>query len=891
MTTARIPSILTFALLAVSGCSSETPAVLTPAPGNEAPQVSAGAAQVVASGATVTLSGTAVDPDGTVASVLWTKVSGPEVVLQNPNQLTATFVAPEVLENTELLFRLSATDNEGATSSATTTVTVEPGADLPGKTLSECVIEDPRREVGAGLDAPGIRLEVQGPPVGEVTGDCAGNQDFRYGSGLYDITGVVANTSGMGWENPLQVFSALHTRLYSRAFVIESPCNDQRILFVSADIGLMWPGIRHGVLTAIAADEVLAEAYGPANTMLSVTHTHAGPAGYEHGNGSNLFHYGYDDTQYQTIVGGIVQSIRLAHANIVAHEESGPIRLAHGELLNTNINRSKAAFVLNPEEERLAFTNARGEEVQVNKRMVQLDLVRETGSAVGVINWFGVHPTVVGPTQPFVSSDIKGFASLGFERIMKTRYDADAGADNFVAAFAQADEGDSSPNIFVEEFPTPDPRRGGGVDDLDSNAISGTKHLARALELFGTGTPLSGPVDYRFFHVRIDNITVTDPSVLGRLKHPPEMDAEIKRTCSGALGASFGAGDEDGRGPTVEGARCDSDPDLLEAAFKDAQVLLNTRLTGFPGTWPAESIPPHVTSAIVMCNVTPAVLPGDFSCQAEKPVFLPTGSTILPFQLFRVGNFALLGLPWEVTTMSARRIRELMLEELAPAGIDTVVVAGLVNDYVHYLTTREEYSSQQYEGASNLFGPWTLAAVMQESRRLAQALQMGQPVAAGPAKGGSTSGFPTRPPYIPSDTLAPLAGTLVTDAPAQAAPGQTVRAEFVAGHPRNDLRIQSSYAYAERQAADGNWEVVATDRDPELLFIWQPLTPSPLPIDPPHIGPSTAAVAWTLPRNLPGGTYRLRHEGAARFSSAVPAMPYSGVSRPFTVTGSAEVCP
>lgn len=37
-----------------------------------------------------------------------------------------------------------------------------------------------------------------------------------------------------------------------------------------------------------------------------------------------------------------------------------------------------------------------------------------------------------------------------------------------------------------------------------------------------------------------------------------------------------------------------------------------------------------------------------------------------------------------------------------------VVVAGPANTYAHYVTTREEYAVQRYEGASTLFGPCTL---------------------------------------------------------------------------------------------------------------------------------------------------------------------------------------
>lgn len=42
-----------------------------------------------------------------------------------------------------------------------------------------------------------------------------------------------------------------------------------------------------------------------------------------------------------------------------------------------------------------------------------------------------------------------------------------------------------------------------------------------------------------------------------------------------------------------------------------------------------------------------------------------------------------------------------------------VVIAGLTNTYSSYVTTREEYAAQRYEGASTIFGPSTLDAYIQ----------------------------------------------------------------------------------------------------------------------------------------------------------------------------------
>lgn len=750
--------------------------------------------------------------------------------------------------------------------------------------LAQCVRSSPLLQIGAGLDAPG-RLEIPVTPGPQPSGNCRDNTQFRFGSGIYDITGVIANNTGMGYEDLMHILGGIQTRQHARAYIIESPCNGKRIVFVSTDTGMVFGAVRQGVLDAIAADPALSAFYGPDNAMFTATHTHSGPSGYSHYNAHNFFHAGFDAATYNAITQGIVEAVRRAHANLQAHPQTAPIRLAVGELLNANINRSKPAFRQNPQAERREFLNSRGEEVDVDKRFVQLNLVRGD-TAIGVINWFGVHPTSVGQTLSLASSDNKGFASLGFERIMRTRYDAPPGTDTFVAAFAQTDEGDSSPNIFIEQHATPDPARGGGATDFESSAISGTKQLNKALELFTQGAPLSGPVDFRTLNVAMDAVEVTDPVVLASLRHPPELDANPKRTCAAGLGISFGAGAEDGPGPTVEGVSCADTPDVIAAATADAQALAGGKL------------PPNVVAQTALCRQD-QLAPLNLGCQAEKPVLFIVGPplnaepAVLPLQLFRVGNFALVGIPMEVTTMSARRIRKTLLEVLAPIGVDTVVVAGLANDFVHYLTTREEYAIQHYEGASTLFGPWQLAAVQQETRKLALAMRDSQPAPAGTAIPRTPAPTMTvRPPYVPSDLPGQggMFGSLLSDVPATAARGETVQAQFQAGHPRNDLKLQSSYVFVERRQADGSWQIVARDRDPELHFVWLPQSGQLTPVDL-VTGPSTATAAWTIPNDTPAGIYRLRHAGVAHMTPLLPPQAYEGMSREFTITGTPGTCP
>ena len=76
---------------------------------------------------TVTLSGTgSSDPeeDSDDLTYAWMQFSGPDVMLDNANTSMATFIAPELTASTALSFRLTVTDSERATATATEVVVV-----------------------------------------------------------------------------------------------------------------------------------------------------------------------------------------------------------------------------------------------------------------------------------------------------------------------------------------------------------------------------------------------------------------------------------------------------------------------------------------------------------------------------------------------------------------------------------------------------------------------------------------------------------------------------------------------------------------------------------------------------------------------------------------------
>ena len=67
-------------------------------------------------------------------------------------------------------------------------------------------------------------------------------------------------------------------------------------------------------------------------------------------------------------------------------------------------------------------------------------------------------------------------------------------------------------------------------------------------------------------------------------------------------------------------------------------------------------------------------------------------------QILRIGQFVIVGVPGEFTTMSGRRLRKAVNETLVKGGMPAetqVVIAGLSNVYSDYITTYEEYQAQR----------------------------------------------------------------------------------------------------------------------------------------------------------------------------------------------------
>lgn len=159
---------------------------------NQAPSANAGADQTVNEEATVSLSGSGSDTDGTIASYAWVQTSGTTVMINNADQAQASFTAPAVEADDSLSFKLTVTDDDGATAESTTTIIVKnldttpPVISLNGEANLELTVGDTYTEAGATATD-----NVDGP----VTVNTTGAVDTST-AGTYTITYTATDAAG-----------------------------------------------------------------------------------------------------------------------------------------------------------------------------------------------------------------------------------------------------------------------------------------------------------------------------------------------------------------------------------------------------------------------------------------------------------------------------------------------------------------------------------------------------------------------------------------------------------------------------------------------------------------------------------------------------------------------
>lgn len=668
----------------------------------------------------------------------------------------------------------------------------------------------------------------------------ATNQNFDYyvGTGIADITGPAAEIVTMGYADSNHTLEGIHMRLWARSFVVKDKQTQQKVAFVSADLGQLFQSVKEGVMKELHSRGY--NDYTHNNVMLSATHSHSGPGGYAYHGLYNVSTWGFIEDNYNTIVRGIAHAIIEADTNL----EPGYLEVNTGHLEGISANRSQEAYNNNPQALRSQYNS------NVDTTMTVLNLKNSAGQLLGVFNWFAVHAVSMSQRNHLLSGDNKGTASYLYEQVMNTDYTS---SKTFVAGFSQANCGDITPNVNLDGT-------GLGANDFESSYIAGNRQFLKAKELSDTATMrLTGSIDFRhqFVDMRYKEIAAQ------------YTDGQVRATYPATMGYSFAAGTEDGRtnlpvffeGMTSDVYTYDGAPNFVKIA--QGLMTLAPKFSDMSGIKYPELWTLHYPKPVL------------FAPSMVKPD--PWTPQIIPMQMFKLGQFSLLAVPSEFTTMAGRILKKDIKDKLNTAtGQDHVVaLAGLSNSYSSYVTTPHEYDQQHYEGGSTQFGRWTLAQYRQVFDQLASAILDGTSVTAGPTPPDLSDEQQTFQTGVIFDNVPPFKdfGDIKYDANSAYNKGNTVSVTFWGGHPKNDLRTGGSYLFVQR-LENGSWKNVAYDWDLATKMYW--IRESTL------LGYSFTKIDWTIPADAPSGTYRIVHNGAYKTITG-NIYQYQGSSRAFTV--------
>ncbi|MCO4745536.1 MAG: neutral/alkaline non-lysosomal ceramidase N-terminal domain-containing protein [Proteobacteria bacterium] len=511
-----------------------------------------------------------------------------------------------------------------------------------------------------------------------------------------DFTGIEL----LGWGQPEGRIERVESALQVRAVALEA--DGQRLVYLCAELCFITQSLRDGLFTVLASRGIeLAEP----ELVVAATHTHSGPAGFAHALFYNLSNPGHHPEVYACIVSTFADAVEAALSSM----EPGQVWLNRGEIpLDEPVafNRAIPSFLRNPDAPTIDVTRP---ETATNRDLTVLRVDGESGPRAAIC-WFACHNTNVHFDNRALHGDNKGVAASLFEDHAASR-----GHSEFVGIFAQGASGDVTPNYRPS-------KRGLAVghhdDDFDSARFHGGVQMRHALELYEARGEAQDGLDTHATYLDFDGATV-DPRFANGL--------ENRTTGPARYGLGLIEGTSEGPGP------------LFKAQFVRRSLVAavgfakrtRSRLPGLRDRYPdgVDDIYgpmfPFIEAGLgvkgrafglvsmrakyVPAAIDPVVHEIQRLADTGADLDSPWTPSVKPVHVAQIGNFALVSLPCEPTTTAGRRIAATVAETL---GVQTVQVAGYSNAYHGYVTTREEYQVQAYEGAHTIFGQFTLAAYL-----------------------------------------------------------------------------------------------------------------------------------------------------------------------------------
>jgi neutral ceramidase len=520
------------------------------------------------------------------------------------------------------------------------------------------------------------------------------------GLALADITPPPGpGLAGSGPEG--RAAAGYRARLHARALLLQDR-RGEIIAVVVADLPFTSVLLQRRVASLVLAHAPI----GADRLLLAATHTHSAPGHFldaEPYNRQGSSVAGYDPAMVEFL------AQRIAAAVISAWESRRPARIAWGTTGISGVTRNRS-----PE--------AGGAEPDSTLVMLRVDLrsgPESTFRPAGSLSIFAIHGTGNSAENDLWDSDISGrVAGLLEAHADSVQGDPGDPPSRVVQLFANGAEGDVSPIWPAASRCAP--------PTLRRSRMGGSRGL-RGWQWVGP----EAPAQERCLAAARDGLEVTSRAIAARAASlfdslRPGVESEALPVArafatlplTGAAAPALLCAEAEPGGATVGGA-------------EDVRTRYHGwRFLGF--------IPSAFEEGPRATRSSPR------GCQAEKRPALDgvlrriSGigrgfPEVAQLAVVRIGGLVLAAVPAEATTAAGAYLsgRVRAAADAAGAATERVAIVGLTNGFMQYVTTREEYRTQHYEGASTLYGPGTAEALGDALAVLAGAL--GPPGSPSPA--------------------------------------------------------------------------------------------------------------------------------------------------------------
>ena len=637
--------------------------------------------------------------------------------------------------------------------------------------------------------------------------DAAG---LRAGVGKADITPKTGYYLG-GWTRADRTAQGQHTRLYSRALVLER--DGRKVALVQVDLFAM-PG---GLVKHIG-ERLADRGFSEQNIVISASHTHSGPGGYANFPTLNTaapsletamdpfsFYRLFDPKPADPELYRFLRD-QISTAIARADDDLGPALAGWGSsrIVGLTQNRSLEAHLANHGIERERGQGSVDDDpggyehtIDPDVDVLRVDkLVRVagrprrergrrdgrrppvfTGRAVtaartrrvpiGAWSTFANHGTVTKSSFEFYNADHHGSALRVFEERVRREARVPR-SQEIVNVYGNSDEGDMSAGLD---------RHGPAASDYVGRVEAAA--MLRAWRGARRGMSRRPALDLRWTRICFCGQQTGGG---GAVDDNPEV------------GLPFLTGSEEERGP------------LFDVTGEHYEGMRAPVATGPQGN---KIYPPGASGV----------------------------PNVVPIMTVRVGSGLLVTVPGEASKEAGTRIRADVERAVAGSGIERVAIAGIANEFVLYFTTPEEYARQHYEGGNTHFGTFTANALQDGLAQLAGTLARGEPA----------------PPAVPFDSTngvnpeGPLYGDGADDGSITEQPGSAYARLDQAtiawqGGPQGlDRPVDRAFVIVQRRQGR-RWK--RFDSDLGLAMLWE--------VD--DNGHHRAR--WEIPRDAPRGAYR-----------------------------------